>query len=274
MLNVKQKISGKSRNFTLIELLVACHPKRITRRTIQSIFTLIELLVVIAIIAILASMLLPALNKARGKAKSISCVSNLKQIGTIYYLYIDDYDEYCLPAYVQSSDGRTSWYDFMKNNYVKSYKIYSCPTHPIVDWTVDNATVYKSITYGINYSSFGFQNYDGTSTSATKHQQKLASYQKFKSSSNLLLIGDTASNLVDSDLGDKSCLFSYAQGVFPVLVTNWYDVALYHGQFANFVTLDGRVVSISANQYLYERETYLSPILAAGGILVENTIKR
>jgi len=125
-------------------------PHRPLRRAVG--FTLIELLVAISIIALLIGILLPVLGSAREAGRSVTCLSNLRQIASAGYMYMDDYDEYV--GWTGSADGdrkRKLFYYLQQgrdNGDPTAIQVWRCPTAvSVIDPVTQEET---AASYGFN----------------------------------------------------------------------------------------------------------------------------
>jgi prepilin-type N-terminal cleavage/methylation domain-containing protein/prepilin-type processing-associated H-X9-DG protein len=190
-------------------------------------FTLIELLVVIAIIAILAAILFPVFAQAREKARAVSCLSNMKQIGLGVMQYTQDYDE-MLPLDSQNGALQYAPYDTQIQPYVKSTQLFKCPD--------DSSGNNPARSYSANLD----WNHDGNNWAAETPWSNTLAAETSPATSILLAERETGGC---SYIGDNGCSDTFPDNALAVVHTS--------NTMSNYAFCDGHAKAVRP-QMTYE----------------------
>lgn len=195
-------------------------------------FTLIELLVVIAIIALLAGMLLPALSRAKAKAKQAGCMSNLRQIGLGFRMYVDDHAGYG-PTTTHGAPTNASWIYQLSGYLGNVDRIRLCPADPKAWQRLTN-----------HASSYTLNEYTAVDL-VDPFGRTLESFRKLDA------LPRPSETFTTFEISDAAGVNLYNDHTHSRNWTSWGSVTAdiqpdRHGSSANYLFADGHVESIPA----------------------------
>ena len=220
-------------------------------------FTLIELLVVIAIIAVLVALLLPALSRAREKARSVACKNHLRQIGLGLQMYVQDNG--CYPSVIEGGS-KAFWCDKLYPNYPVSWTntSWNCPTYIAKNGIISRrlfitnsaGTIYshRAISYAYNFmgASVDIDPPLGLGALGTKSGPKELTVL---APSEMYAVADARAEIVGQGIAGTMDMFPWSFAWVSFL--SGIEAPPCHGQGYNVVFCDGHVTWVKRSDFLY-----------------------